>query len=221
LKIILEFLAFAERSVEIKEQSILITTTMKDFISRLHRLLIKLSTIIPRRTSESHRSSNNLKPERSPSMNIAPNFFIIGAPKTGTTALSEYLKDHPNIFFCPVKEPHFFDLDTSKRLKLNLQTYLSLFAEADPALHQAVGEGSTGYLFSKVAVSEILKFNPNSKFIVMLRNPVDLVQSWHSEMYYEGVEDVVDFEKAWKLEQERRQGRNIPKSCWEPKKLFY
>jgi hypothetical protein len=154
-------------------------------------------------------------------VNIAPNLFIIGAPKCGTTALSEYLKGHPNIFFSPVKEPHFFDLDTSKRLKLNIQTYLSLFSDAQPGLHKAVGEASTGYLFSKVAVSEILKFNPNSKFIVMLRNPVDLVQAWHSEMYFEGIENVRDFESAWNLEHARRHGRSIPSPCWEPKKLFY
>jgi sulfotransferase family protein len=153
--------------------------------------------------------------------NRLPNFFIIGAPKSGTTALSEYLGSHPNIFFSKVKEPHFFDLDTSKSLKLSLATYLSLFSDAQPELHNVVGEGSTGYLFSKVAVSEILRFNPNSKFIVMLRNPVNLVQAWHSEMYFEGVEDVRDFEKAWKLEHERRQGRSIPSTCWEPKKLFY
>jgi len=150
-----------------------------------------------------------------------PNFFVIGAPKCGTTALCEYLKSHPNVFFSSVKEPHFFDLDTSKRLKLRLQTYLSLFSEAKPDLHKAVGEGSTGYLFSKVAVSEILKFNPSARFIVMLRNPVDLVQAWHSEMYFEGVEDVPSFEDAWKLEHERRRGQSIPGACWEPKKLFY
>jgi len=161
------------------------------------------------------------KPKSHPSMNIAPNFFIIGAPKSGTTALSQYLGTHPNVFFSRVKEPHFFDLDTSKRVKAGLQTYLSLFSEADPDLHKAVGEGSTGYLYSKVAVSEILKFNPDSKFIVMLRNPVDLVRAWHSEMYYEGVEDIRDFESAWRLEEERRQGRRIPYPCWEPKKLFY
>jgi hypothetical protein len=154
-------------------------------------------------------------------MMIAPNFFIIGAPKSGTTALSQYLGAHPNIFFSRVKEPHFFDLDTSTRVKAGLQTYLSLFSDAQPDVHKAVGEGSTGYLFSKVAVSEILKFNPDSKFIVMLRNPVDLVHAWHSEMYYEGVEDVRDFESAWKLEGERRRGKCIPYPCWEPKKLFY
>jgi Sulfotransferase domain len=160
-------------------------------------------------------------PKSRPSMSIAPNFFIVGAPKSGTTALSQYLGTHPNVFFSPVKEPHFFDLDTSKRVKAGLQTYLSLFSQAEPDLHTAVGEGSTGYLFSKVAVSEILKFNPDSKFIVMLRNPVDLVHAWHSEMYYEGIEDIVDFERAWRLEGERREGRRIPYACWEPKKLLY
>jgi len=160
-------------------------------------------------------------PTSSATRAIAPNFFIIGAPKSGTTALSQYLKEHPNIFFSRVKEPHFFDLDTSKRLKSDLRTYLALFCEAEPDVHIAVGEGSTGYLFSKVAASEILKFNPNSKFIVMLRNPVDLVQAWHAEMYYEGVEDIRDFESAWRLEPERRCGRSIPSPCWEPKKLFY
>jgi hypothetical protein len=152
---------------------------------------------------------------------VRPNFFIIGAPKSGTSSLSEYLKSHPNIYFSKVKEPHLFDLDTSKRLKLSLETYLSLFSDADPTMHKAAGEGSTGYLFSKVAASEIMKFNPNAKFIVMLRNPVDLVQCWHSEMCFGGVENVGEFEAAWRLEEDRRNGKNIPPSCWEPKKLYY
>jgi 1,2-diacylglycerol 3-alpha-glucosyltransferase len=156
-----------------------------------------------------------------PPVTIKPSFFIIGAPKSGTTSLCEYLKDHPNIYFSAVKEPHFFDSDTSKRLKLNRGTYLSLFSNAKPDLHKAVGEASTGYLFSKVAVPEILDFNPNAKFIVMLRNPVDLVQAWHAEMYFEGVEDVREFEKAWRLEPSRRLGKCIPRTCWETRKLFY
>jgi glycosyltransferase involved in cell wall biosynthesis len=187
--------------------------------------ILNLMLHLPRRvfiaTDEGLDAIRNPGPALNPRVKVAPNFFIIGAPKSGTTSLSEYLKDHPNVFFSPVKEPHFFDLDTSKRLKLKLGTYLSLFSQADPNVHKAIGEGSTGYLFSKVAVSEILKFNPDSRFIVMLRNPVELVWSWHAEMYFEGVENVYDFEEAWKLEKERRNGKNIPKACWEPQKLFY
>ena len=159
-------------------------------------------------------------PTSSATSGVVPNFFIIGAPKSGTTALSQYLKEHPNIFFSRVKEPHFFDLDTSKRLKADLPTYLSLFSEAEPDRHKAVGEGSTGYLFSKVAVSEILKFNPNSKFIVMLRNPVELVQAWHSEMYYEGVENISDFEGAWRLERKGAMAGAYPNLAGSRKSSF-
>ncbi len=150
-----------------------------------------------------------------------PNFFVIGAPKAGTTSLCEYLKGHPQIFFSSVKEPHFFDTDMSKSFKLSRTTYLSLFSGAKPDVHQAVGEGSTGYLFSTVAVSNILQFNTEAKFIVMLRNPLELAPAWHSEMFFEGIEEVSDFEEAWNLEPERRMGRKIPVNCVEPKKLLY
>lgn len=156
-----------------------------------------------------------------PSLKL-PNFFIIGAPKSGTTALSEYLRTHPNIFFSPIKEPEFFSTDISKRLPLDRQSYLALFSAVNPAVHKAVGEGSTGYLFSRVAAPEILKFNPDARFIVMLRNPVDLVQALHSEMCFWGGEDVRDFEAAWRLEARRRMGMNLPRHSWDdPRKLMY
>ncbi|MGO8696196.1 MAG: sulfotransferase family protein [Limisphaerales bacterium] len=150
-----------------------------------------------------------------------PNFFIIGAPKCGTTSLCEYLRSHPNIYFSKVKEPQFFDLDCLNGSKIRLQTYLRLFSKVDPSIHHAVGEGSTGYLRSKVAVSEILKFNPNAQFIVILRKPIDLILSLHAQFYFSGVESVKDFEAAWRLEGERQCGRKIPRNCWEPKSLFY
>jgi hypothetical protein len=193
--------------------------------TRLAEMILDVSIRLPERalrTSTGDGARLHIRKTKAlPAVGVKPNFFVIGAPKSGTTSLSEYLGGHPNIYFSKVKEPHFFDLDASKRLKLRLQTYLSLFSEADPYLHQAVGEGSTGYLFSEVAVSEILKFNPDAKFIVLLRNPVDLVQSWHSEMYFEGVEDNPEFEVAWRLEKARRLGKSVPRACWEPKKLFY
>ncbi len=152
---------------------------------------------------------------------IKPNFFIVGAPKSGTTSLSEYLKENSHIYFSPVKEPHYFDFDASVKIRTNFETYLSLFYKADPKIHKAIGEGSTGYLFSKCAIPEILKFNPDAKFIVMLRNPVDLVQAWHGEMFYEGLENISDFEKAWLAQEQRKKGENIPASCWDVSKLMY
>jgi hypothetical protein len=69
-----------------------------------------------------------------------PNFFIVGAPKCGTTALYEYLRGHPSIFMPKYKEPHFFaqDLGTYPLIK-TADAYAALFAEAEPR-HTAVGE---------------------------------------------------------------------------------
>jgi 1,2-diacylglycerol 3-alpha-glucosyltransferase len=183
--------------------------------------LLHSSKRFSRAKTERFERAGGLASGNLPPVMVVPNFFIIGAPKSGTTAMSEYLRSHPHVFFSKVKEPHFFDRDNSTCLKIKLDTYLSLFSQADPGRQTAIGEGSSGYLFSKVAVAEILKFNPFAKLIVMLRNPVELVQSWHCEMYFEGVENIREFETAWNMEKQRRLGRNIPSSCWERQKLFY
>src|SRR5690606_8196847 len=60
-----------------------------------------------------------------------------------------------------------------------------------------------------------------AKFIVMLRNPVDLAYSWHGECLYLGRESEKSFEKAWMLQEIRRQGKRIPLSCSNPSMLFY
>ena len=150
-----------------------------------------------------------------------PNFFIIGAPKCGTTSLSEYLRTHPQIFMSTPKEPHYFSSDIHDRGGLSYESYLSLFAKADPKVHKAIGEGSTGYLVSERAITEILKFDPEARFIVMLRNPVEMVQSLHSERIVNGLEDILDFEEAWRAEKDRKVGKRVPFSCANPKHLFY
>ncbi|MGB3639413.1 MAG: sulfotransferase [Rivularia sp. (in: cyanobacteria)] len=73
---------------------------------------------------------------------MKPNFFIVGAPRCGTTALSEYLRSHPNIYVSQPKEPHYFaaDLDNCRFTK-TLEEYLSLFKFADSS-HMAIGEAS-------------------------------------------------------------------------------
>jgi hypothetical protein len=79
-----------------------------------------------------------------------PNFFIIGAPKCGTTALSEYLRQHPNIFFSLPKELCYFGKDypsCARPFKSDRQ-YLKFFRKAS-CEHLAIGEGSTRYLASK------------------------------------------------------------------------
>jgi hypothetical protein len=143
-------------------------------------------------------------------LEVKPNFFIVGAPKCGTTALYEYLRPHPNIFMSALKEPHFFakDLGTYPRIK-TLEDYTGLFAESTPE-HLRVGEASVYYLRSSVAIANIREFNPEAKIIAMFRNPVDMVHSLHSQLLYWSEEIEPDFEAAWRLQEGRSQGRQLP-----------
>jgi hypothetical protein len=149
-----------------------------------------------------------------------PDFFIIGAPRCGTTSLSGYLSDHPLIYFSPVKEPHFFSTDYPDHPRPTPQEYEDLFEGAN-GKHLAVGEGSTCYLSSRVAVPKILEYSPDAKFIVLLRHPVDLAYSFHGHMLYHNGEDVEDFEEAWRLQPERARGERVPYECPDHRLLQY
>jgi len=150
-----------------------------------------------------------------------PNFFIVGAPKCGTTALYEYLHPHPNIFMPKVKEPHFFatDLGTYPAIK-SIDEYTRLFAESTQR-HTRVGEASVYYLRSSTALRNIREYNPDARIIAMFRNPVDMVHSLHSQLLYWSIETEPDFETAWRLQERRGQGLDLPRSCPEPRLLQY
>lgn len=153
-----------------------------------------------------------------------PNTFVIGAPKCGTSAMAAYLNQHPNVFLCNPKEPFFWSSDYPMLQDLHkvtdLDRYLQLFASAKVE-HSVVCEGSTNYLASQVAVERIMAFNPAAKFIVMLRNPVDVVHAFHSECLFAYIEDEPDFEKAWDIQDDRLSGRRLPKGCVAPQFLQY
>lgn len=143
----------------------------------------------------------------------APNFFIIGAPKCGTTALATYLRDHPEVYFCDPKEPKFFcpDIVVSDQFAgWTNEDYLRTYFSAVEDHHRAVGEGTVLYLMSDVAVPRILELNPDAKFIVMLRNPTDLAYSFFYEQIKQAYEDIYDFEEAWRAQEDRRAGRRLP-----------
>jgi hypothetical protein len=142
---------------------------------------------------------------------VRPNFFIVGAPKCGTTALYEYLKAHPQVFMPDVKEPHHFSTDfSSPRLDLykNRDDYLALFAGG--AGKARVGEGSIWYLYSQRAAQAIKEFEPAARIIIMLRSPIDVMYSLYYQFLYTGNEDLPTFEQALAAEADRKQGRRIP-----------
>ena len=151
----------------------------------------------------------------------APNFFIVGAPKSGTTAMADYLDDHEDIFVCKPKEPCFFSTDfPGQQLVRTSADYAELFTQAGPR-HKAVGEGSVWYLYSHVALENIRQFDPDARIIVMLRNPVEQVYSMHQELFHRRYETQADFVAAWKLQDARARGQAVPKYCKAPEFLQY
>lgn len=141
-----------------------------------------------------------------------PNFFVVGFPKCGTTSLASYLSGHPDILMSKEKEPHYFCFDFSSPTLSKIRTedaYLKQF-DSPGRVYEAIGEASTGYIYSKVAVRNILRFADNPKFVVVVRNPLEIAISAHAEMLQSGHEDVENFPEAWRLSPYRREGRHMP-----------
>jgi hypothetical protein len=136
----------------------------------------------------------------------------------------EYLRDHPYVFFPNNAKPHYWASDFPGLRKqtevATQQDYLALF-EPSKKRHVIIGDGSTLYLTSELAIKDILEFNPSAKFVVMLRQPVDLIHSYFKQLRNSGDEDQKDFEAAWAMQDERRQRRSIPKACCERRLLQY
>jgi hypothetical protein len=149
-----------------------------------------------------------------------PDFFIAGAPKCGTTSLWNYLRAHPAVFMPANKEPNYFCSDLPADLRVGtLAEYEALFSTAPP--DTLTGEASVFYLYSKVAIGQIMARNANAKIIVMLRNPVEATRSMHSFRWNNRLEDVSDFERAWRLQAARLEGRHLPPRWPYPVLLQY
>src|SRR5688572_16981668 len=152
-----------------------------------------------------------------------PNFFIIGAPKSGTTSLDAWLSEHPNVYMSPVKEPHYFAEHRAKRNATTLEEYLALFDKADPGVHTIIGEGSTSTLHSPGAMERVRAFDPNAKIVIMVRDPVELVSSMYSHARFRGVEDAATLREGWEKSPLRSQGQALPKTLkvGDPVQLTY
>lgn len=149
-----------------------------------------------------------------------PNLFIVGAPKCGTTSMYDYLKHHQEIFMSERKELHFFGTDLyAPHFVRDAEKYLSYFKNAGDK--KRIGEGSTWYLYSKLAANEIKNYYPNAKIIIMLRNPVDMMYSLHNQRLYNGNEDIADFEAALEAEEDRKKGVRLPKNPYLIEGLYY
>lgn len=131
---------------------------------------------------------------------VKPDFLIVGAAKSGTTSLYEYLRQHPDVFMPDWKEPAFFAPPEAGGVQSE-EEYLALFQNAGNA--KAVGEASVAYLYTPEAPQRIRDFLGHEvKIIILLRNPVDMAYSNWGHQSREGFE-TLSFDKALEKEQER------------------
>lgn len=148
--------------------------------------------------------------------------FIVGAPRCGTTFLAKLLARHPNVCFSKPKESHFFvrgwrDVEPDRWHEEVLRRY---FGELAPE-HDLMVEGSPLQLRDPEAIRRLLRFDPEARFIVALRSPIDMIHSFHSRLVYLLDEDERDFEQAWARQAERVRGKRIPRRCRDAASLQY
>jgi hypothetical protein len=155
-----------------------------------------------------------------------PDFFIVGHPKCGTTALYEALRRHPQIYMPAGKEPWFFGQELHVRTPprpegtpQTLEAYMRLFAAAGP--EQRAGEATALYLWSQTAAARLAEVQPNARIIAILREPASFLRSLHLQFVQSYVETEGDLRTALALEDERRHGRSIPRRTYWPQALLY
>jgi len=130
-----------------------------------------------------------------------PNFLVIGAMKSGTTALYYYLEQHPEIYMSPVKEPNFFSSQEQENAAdsvTDIGAYQHLFRGASG--EKAIGEASHSYLYEPRAAAEIRRYIPEARLIAILRNPINRAYSHFLHMVRSGAEPVDDFAQALREE---------------------
>lgn len=128
-----------------------------------------------------------------------PNFIIIGAMKAGTTSLYQYLKQHPDIYMSPVKEPNYFTFGESERCQeiknaepasriCGIEEYVALFNNAGG--EKAIGEATTAYLDYPFTAERTKTLIPDVKLIAILRDPADMAHShvmYNKRLFYENL----------------------------------
>lgn len=146
-----------------------------------------------------------------------PNFLIIGAAKAGTNALYHSLRQHPQVYMSPWKEPKFFafeseadlgfraangrDAPVNASVILDQAEYEELFDDAsDDEL--ARGEASTHYLYVEKSPARIKALIPDARLIAVLRNPVDRAFSSYQHLVRDELEPL-DFGAALDAESQR------------------
>ena len=157
-------------------------------------------------------------------MNIKykPSFYLVGEPKAGTSALAALLDQHPQISMCKIKESNFHCPDFNIPKPKSEQEYLSLFITTPET--KVLADASILSLYSHQSAHSIAEYSDHPKILMVLRNPVDAMYAWYSQMSFVRNETLPSFQAALDAEAQRKQGNLIPdygviKDC--PQLLFY
>jgi hypothetical protein len=151
-----------------------------------------------------------------------PNFFVVGAAKSGTTAFCAALARHPEVFFTDPKEPHFYyNLYDAKAIGRGIlgrhrarRAYLQQFAGA--TTERAIGEGSVTNLWSPVVADHIARDFPSARIVAILRQPIDRAFAQFRHVTFWGGEHL-SFEEAIRTADARLQSgtpRNYDYLSW-------
>ncbi len=139
-----------------------------------------------------------------------PNFFLVGAAKSGTTALYHALGQRDDVYLPAVKEPHYYaylaDPSTGSHLFSDQAIARRAYCEryAGVAGQRAVGDGSTTSLVVKGAAAAISRDVPSARIVAILRQPVDRAFSHFCHFRAAGGEEIADFALAVRREGERQ-----------------
>jgi len=156
--------------------------------------------------------------------------FIVGQPKSGTTALARFLDEHPGIDVSRPKEPGWFGNDLrevsiaahggpSRLVVPDAAAYERCFAHAsDDSL---LVDASTSSLYSSTAAAEIHAHHPEARIVALLRDPVTMIASLHRQYLNETTEDIADLEAALDAESDRARGLRVPARAPVPAYLLY
>lgn len=153
--------------------------------------------------------------------------FVVGAPRCGTTSLANFLKPHPDIRFPILKEPHFFaqhDLGSLNDAELRNEVeseYLARFFPRSTGEARVAADCSVSYLYAPEQLEPALRLWPKSRFVVTLRDPMEMIPSLHQRLVTLGDESLTRFEDAWAAVPDRAEGKKIPPTCVEPRWLRY
>lgn len=144
-----------------------------------------------------------------------PDFIIIGAGKSGTTALDQFLGQHPEVFMSKKKEPNFFSLegvdpDSYEFPEARAYHFESVYEKApyldlfkDAPLNQAAGENSNLYMVEERTAKRIREILPDVRIIAMIRQPADRLFSRYQHMLREekvpteGFDSIFDRSSLW------------------------